>query len=156
MSSASLEVRAERETVWGDVCIGLAAYPAIVGGVIRGIRDKLTGEGSFEDGFNATVDNIVEAAKKFGENHAEQLTDGLIGAAAGGLVGCALGTKVSPGTGTVIGGLVGAPAGRYIGYCYGGRIRTEVKNWDVSRVSFGIKGWLPEPVFNVEFSRRSQ
>jgi hypothetical protein len=48
---------------------------------------------------------------------------------------------VAPGSGTVIGGVAGAAGGGYVGYRYGGQIRTEIKKWKVSGARVGVKGW---------------
>ncbi len=72
---------------WADV-IAVAASPvAIAAGFTRGTYDAATGHGSFDEGFHAVADPIVGSAKKFGAEHGETITKGVLGGAAAALGG---------------------------------------------------------------------
>lgn len=67
---------------WTEV-IGVAASPvAIAAGIVRGSYDAATGSGAFDEGFHAAADPIIASARKFGTEHKETITKGLLGGAA--------------------------------------------------------------------------
>ena len=63
--------------------IGVAASPvAIAAGIAKGSYDAATGSGTFDEGFHAAADPIVASARKFGDEHQDAITKGLLGGAA--------------------------------------------------------------------------
>ncbi|MBO0770644.1 MAG: hypothetical protein J2P35_04220 [Actinobacteria bacterium] len=67
---------------WAGV-IGVAASPvAIAAGVVKGSYDAATGSGGFDEGFHAAADPIIASARKFGTEHKETITKGMLGGAA--------------------------------------------------------------------------
>jgi len=67
---------------WADV-IGVAASPvAIAAGIAKGSYDAASGSGAFDEGFHAAADPIIASARKFGTEHRETITRGLVGGAA--------------------------------------------------------------------------
>ena len=67
---------------WADA-LGVAASPvAIAAGVVKGSYDAVTGSGAFDEGFHAAADPIVSSARKFGTEHKDTITKGLLGGAA--------------------------------------------------------------------------
>ena len=66
---------------WADV-IGVAASPvAIAAGVVKGSLDAASGSGAFSEGFHSAADPIVAAARKFGTEHQNTITKGILGGA---------------------------------------------------------------------------
>ena len=67
---------------WADA-LGVAASPvAIAAGVVKGSYDAATGSGAFDEGFHAAADPIVASARKFGTEHKDTITKGMLGGAA--------------------------------------------------------------------------
>ena len=67
---------------WAEV-MGVAAAPvAIAAGIVRGSYDAATGSGAFDEGFHAAADPIVASARRFGTEHKETITKGVLGGAA--------------------------------------------------------------------------
>lgn len=67
---------------WAGV-LGVAASPvAIAAGIAKGSYDAATGSGAFDDGYHAAADPIVASARKFGTDHRETITKGMLGGAA--------------------------------------------------------------------------
>jgi len=67
---------------WADA-IGIAASPvAIAAGIVKGSYDAATGSGAFDEGFHAAADPIIASARKFGTEHRETITKGVLGGAA--------------------------------------------------------------------------
>ena len=67
---------------WAEV-MGVAASPAaIAAGIVRGSYDAATGSGAFDDGFHAAADPMIASARKFGSEHKETITRGMLGGAA--------------------------------------------------------------------------
>ena len=63
--------------------LGVAASPvAIAAGIAKGSYDAATGSGAFDEGFHAAADPIVASARKFGTDHQDTITKGLLGGAA--------------------------------------------------------------------------
>jgi len=63
--------------------IGVAASPvAIAAGIVKGSYDAATGSGAFDEGFHAAADPIVASARKFGTEHQDTITKGVLGGAA--------------------------------------------------------------------------
>jgi hypothetical protein len=77
------ELNMEQESgFWADA-IGVAASPvAIAAGIAKGSYDAATGSGAFEEGFHSAADPIIRSARKFGTEHKETITKGLLGGAA--------------------------------------------------------------------------
>jgi hypothetical protein len=72
----------ETSGFWADA-IGLAASPvAIAAGIAKGSYDAATGSGAFDEGFHAAADPIITSARKFGTEHKDTITKGLLGGAA--------------------------------------------------------------------------
>jgi hypothetical protein len=72
----------ETSGFWADA-IGLAASPvAIAAGIAKGSYDAATGSGAFDEGFHAAADPIIISARKFGTEHKDTITKGLLGGAA--------------------------------------------------------------------------
>jgi hypothetical protein len=66
---------------WADA-IGVAASPvAIAAGVVKGSYDAASGTGAFHEGFHAAADPIIATARKFGAEHKDTITKGLLGGA---------------------------------------------------------------------------
>jgi hypothetical protein len=67
---------------WADA-LGVAASPvAIAAGIVKGSYDAATGSGAFDEGFHAAADPIVSSARKFGTEHKDTITRGLLSGAA--------------------------------------------------------------------------
>jgi hypothetical protein len=67
---------------WADA-LGVAASPvAIAAGIAKGSYDAATGSGAFDEGFHAAADPIVATARKFGTEHKDTITRGLLSGAA--------------------------------------------------------------------------
>src|SRR5262249_46536285 len=63
---------------WADA-LGVAASPvAIAAGIVKGSYDAATGSGAFDEGFHAAADPIVSSARKFGTEHKDTITRGLL------------------------------------------------------------------------------
>lgn len=67
---------------WAGAIAFAAAPVAIAAGVVKGSFDAATGSGGFDDGFHSAADPIIESARKFGTEHQETITKGLLGGAA--------------------------------------------------------------------------
>jgi hypothetical protein len=67
---------------WANVITVAASPVAIAAGIARGSYDAATGSGAFTEGFNATAEPIIFGAKKFGSEHGQTITRGIIGGAA--------------------------------------------------------------------------
>jgi hypothetical protein len=88
MGGLSLQLTREELNVeetsgfWADV-MGVAASPAaIAAGIAKGSYDATTGSGAFDEGFHAAADPIITSARKFGTEHRDTITKGLLGGAA--------------------------------------------------------------------------
>jgi hypothetical protein len=67
---------------WADA-IAVAASPvAITAGIVRGSYDAASGSGPFTDGFHAAADPVIASARKFGTEHKDTITKGIVGGAA--------------------------------------------------------------------------
>jgi hypothetical protein len=63
--------------------IAVAASPvAIAAGIVKGSYDAATGSGAFDEGFHAAADPVIASARKFGTDHQDTITKGLLGGAA--------------------------------------------------------------------------
>jgi len=72
----------ETSGFWADA-LGVAASPvAIAAGIVKGSYDAATGSGAFDEGFHAAADPIVSSARKFGTEHKDTITRGLLSGAA--------------------------------------------------------------------------
>jgi hypothetical protein len=67
---------------WANVITVAASPVAIAAGIARGSYDAATGSGPFTEGFNSTAEPIIFGAKKFGSEHGQTITRGIIGGAA--------------------------------------------------------------------------
>ena len=67
---------------WADA-IAVAASPvAITAGIVKGSYDAASGTGPFTDGFHAAADPVIASARKFGTEHQDTITKGIVGGAA--------------------------------------------------------------------------
>ena len=72
----------QTEGFWAGA-IALAAAPvAIAAGIAKGSYDAVSGGGAFDEGFHAAADPVVAQARKFGTQHKDTITKGVIGGAA--------------------------------------------------------------------------
>lgn len=72
----------QTEGFWAGA-IALAAAPvAIAAGLAKGSYDAVSGSGAFDKGFHAAADPVVAHARKFGTDHKDTITKGVIGGAA--------------------------------------------------------------------------
>ena len=63
--------------------ITVAASPvAIAAGILKGSYDAASGSGPFDAGFHAAADPVIATARKFGTEHNDTITKGIIGGAA--------------------------------------------------------------------------
>ena len=67
---------------WAGAIAVVAAPVAIAVGIAKGSYDAASGSGSFDAGFHAAADPVIVKARKFGEDHQETITRGVIGGAA--------------------------------------------------------------------------
>lgn len=67
---------------WAGVVTAVASPVAVAAGIAKGSYDAATGNGAFGDGFNAAAEPIIGAAKRFGGEHGEILTRGVLTGAA--------------------------------------------------------------------------
>jgi hypothetical protein len=73
----------EQTNGFWPVAIAVAAAPvAIAAGIAKGSYDAASGSGSFDQGFHAAADPVIATARKFGTEHQETITRGVIGGAA--------------------------------------------------------------------------
>ena len=67
---------------WADA-IAVAASPvAITAGIVKGSYDAASGTGPFTEGFHAAADPVIASARKFGTEHKDTITKGIVGGAA--------------------------------------------------------------------------
>jgi hypothetical protein len=77
------ELTMEQANGFWASAIGIAASPvAIAAGIAKGSYDAATGAGAFEEGFHSTADPIIASARKFGTDHKDTITKGILGGAA--------------------------------------------------------------------------
>ena len=67
---------------WANVITVAASPVAIAAGIARGTYDAATGSWPITEGFNSTAEPIIFGAKKFGSEHGQTITRGIIGGAA--------------------------------------------------------------------------
>jgi hypothetical protein len=72
---------------WADIATFIACPIAIAAGCANGVCNAATGSGSFSDGFNAAGASVIGPARKFGADHGEAITKGLLTGAASALGG---------------------------------------------------------------------
>lgn len=63
---------------WADFSMVAALPVAVAAGVAKGTFDAVTGHGAFEEGYEATSGRVVSEAKKFGGEHGQTITKGLL------------------------------------------------------------------------------
>jgi hypothetical protein len=78
------------KTFWGGVLAIASSVPALGGGLIHGTINELTGQGSFEEGFNQTASAIWDTATDIGDEHGDKITAGVVTTIASALTGKAL------------------------------------------------------------------
>ena len=67
---------------WADV-IAVAASPvAITAGIVKGSVDAASGTGPFTEGFHSAADPVIASARRFGTDHQDTITKGILGGAA--------------------------------------------------------------------------
>jgi hypothetical protein len=72
----------QTEGFWAGA-IALAAAPvAIAAGLAKGSYDAVSGGGAFDEGFHSAADPVIATARKFGTEHKDTITKGVIGGAA--------------------------------------------------------------------------
>ena len=72
----------QTEGFWAGA-IALAAAPvAIAAGIAKGSYDAVSGSGAFDEGFHSAADPVIASARKFGTDHQDAITKGVIGGAA--------------------------------------------------------------------------
>ncbi len=62
------------KTIWGWVSVVASSIPAVGAGVVHGTYNSLTGQGTFEEGFEHTSDVVMDACTDFADEHADALT----------------------------------------------------------------------------------
>jgi hypothetical protein len=67
---------------WADAIAVVASPVAITAGIVRGSYDAASGTGPFTDGFHAAADPVIASARKFGTEHQDTITKGVVGGAA--------------------------------------------------------------------------
>jgi hypothetical protein len=73
----------EQTSGFWDRAFAVAAAPvAIAAGIAKGSYDAASGSGSFDAGFHAAADPVIEKARKFGTDHKDTITKGVVGGAA--------------------------------------------------------------------------
>jgi hypothetical protein len=73
----------EQTNGFWPAAIAVAAAPvAIAAGIAKGSYDAASGSGSFDAGFHAAADPVIANARKFGTDHQDTITKGVIGGAA--------------------------------------------------------------------------
>lgn len=72
---------------WSDFSMVAALPVAVAAGVAKGTFDAVTGHGAFEEGYEATSNRVVSGAKKFGSEHGQTITKGLLVGATGAIGG---------------------------------------------------------------------
>jgi hypothetical protein len=63
---------------WGKAAQVVSFYPAAIAGIGKGAYNVASGNGSFSDGVEKTVDKALESAERFGEQHSDKLTGAAI------------------------------------------------------------------------------
>jgi hypothetical protein len=72
---------------WGTVT-GIVATPvALAAGVAKGAYDAASGSGTFADGAEKTAGGMIRGAERFGEEHGDLITRGIITGAAAAVGG---------------------------------------------------------------------
>ena len=80
-----------KSTSWG-VVTGIAATPvALAAGVAKGAYDAASGNGSFAEGAEKTAGGMIKGAERFGEEHGDLITKGIITGAAAAVGGKLIG-----------------------------------------------------------------
>jgi hypothetical protein len=67
---------------WAGAIAVAAAPVAIAAGIAKGSYDAASGAGSFDVGFHSAADPVIATARKFGTEHQDTITKGVIGGAA--------------------------------------------------------------------------
>ncbi len=72
----------ETSGFWAGAIAVAAAPVAIAAGIAKGSYDAASGTGSFDEGFHSAADPVIASARKFGTEHKDTITKGVIGGAA--------------------------------------------------------------------------
>ena len=75
---------------WGVVGAMLSVPVAAASGVIKGAYDAVTGSGTFKDGYKGTSEAVIDGAERFGTEHSDTITHGIISGAALAVGGAAV------------------------------------------------------------------
>jgi hypothetical protein len=67
---------------WAGAIAVAAAPVAIAAGIAKGSYDAASGSGPFDEGFHSVADPVIATARKFGTDHQDTITKGVIGGAA--------------------------------------------------------------------------
>lgn len=73
----------DKREFWAQVSMVAVSPVAIAAGLARGVYDASTDHGPFADGFTEAATSIMRAGRKFGEEHGQLMTRGVVGGAAG-------------------------------------------------------------------------
>jgi hypothetical protein len=80
---ARKESKVEQTDGFWAGAIAVAASPvAIAAGIVKGSYDAASGSGAFDEGFHSAADPIIATARKFGSEHNDTITKGVLGGAA--------------------------------------------------------------------------
>ena len=72
----------ETNGFWAGAIAVAAAPVAIAAGIAKGSYDAASGTGSFDAGFHSAADPVIDRARKFGIDHKDTITKGVLGGAA--------------------------------------------------------------------------
>jgi len=75
---------------WGVVGALLSVPVAVASGVVKGAHDAVTGAGSFKDGYSGTSEAVIDGAERFGTEHSDTITRGIVSGAALAIGGAAV------------------------------------------------------------------
>jgi hypothetical protein len=78
---------AKSSPFWATICGAAVSPVALAAGVAGGALRSASGGGPFAEGFEGTAKPIIQTAEKFGNDHGETITKGLLGGAAAALGG---------------------------------------------------------------------
>jgi hypothetical protein len=82
-SGENSENTEDKREFWAQVSMVAVSPVAIAAGLAKGVYDASTDHGPFADGFTEAATSIMRAGRKFGEEHGQLITRGVVGGAAG-------------------------------------------------------------------------
>ena len=82
-SSENSENTENKREFWAKVSMVAVSPVAIAAGLAKGAYDASTDHGPFADGFTDAAASVIRAGRKFGEEHGQLITRGVVGGAAG-------------------------------------------------------------------------